>query len=91
MVDDIQKEVEYQIKESDWLDEETKDHVFGKLVNMKKYIGYPNWYRNNTIVKRYFQGVSFLRIITINCYTAYMPKRHLKKRFYRSLDILKMF
>ncbi|KAL6445044.1 hypothetical protein ACFW04_002160 [Cataglyphis niger] len=56
MVDDIQKEVEYQIKESDWLDEEIKDHVFGKLVNMKKYIGYPNWYRNNTIVKRYFQG-----------------------------------
>lgn len=57
MVDDIQKEVEYQIKESDWLDEDTKDYVFAKLVNMKKYIGYPDWYRNNTIVKRYFQGL----------------------------------
>lgn len=67
MVDDIQKEVEYQIKESDWLDEDFKDYVFSKLVNMKKFIGYPDWYKNNTIVKRYFQGVSFLKIIIISC------------------------
>lgn len=65
MVDDIQKEVEYQIKESDWLDEDTKDYVFAKLVNMKKYIGYPDWYRNDTIVKRYFQGVSFSKLLIL--------------------------
>ncbi|XP_039303855.1 endothelin-converting enzyme 1 [Solenopsis invicta] len=63
MMDDIQKEVEYQIKESDWLDEDTKDFVLEKLVNMKKFIGYPDWYRNDTIVKRYFQG-----LIIINSY-----------------------
>ncbi|XP_012534425.1 endothelin-converting enzyme 1 [Monomorium pharaonis] len=57
MMDDIQKEVEYQIKESEWMDEDTKDFVLAKLVNMKKFIGYPDWYRNDTIVKRYFQGL----------------------------------
>jgi len=74
MMDDIQKEVEYQIKESDWMDENTKDFVLAKLVNMEKFIGYPDWYRNNTIVKRYYQGVSFsqnllitIAIIWFNC------------------------
>ncbi|XP_018346008.1 PREDICTED: neprilysin-1-like [Trachymyrmex septentrionalis] len=57
MMDDIQKEVEYQIKDSDWVDEDTKDFVLAKLVHMEKFIGYPNWYRNNTIVKRYYQGL----------------------------------
>ncbi|XP_020278382.1 neprilysin-1-like [Pseudomyrmex gracilis] len=57
MVDDIQKEVEYQIKESDWMDEDTKDYVLAKLLNMKQYIGYPEWYKNDTIIKRYFQGL----------------------------------
>ncbi|EGI67062.1 Endothelin-converting enzyme 1 [Acromyrmex echinatior] len=57
MMDDIQKEVEYQIKDSDWIDEDTKDFVLAKLVHMEKFIGYPNWYRNNTIVKRYYQGL----------------------------------
>ncbi|XP_071645367.1 LOW QUALITY PROTEIN: neprilysin-like [Temnothorax longispinosus] len=57
MIDDIQKEVEYQIKESDWVDEDTRDFVLAKLVNMNNFVGYPDWYRNNTIVKRYFQGL----------------------------------
>lgn len=61
MVDDIQKEVEYLIKESDWMDDDTKDFVLAKLVNMDKLIGYPDWYRNSTIVKRYFQGVSHVK------------------------------
>ncbi|XP_014470512.1 PREDICTED: membrane metallo-endopeptidase-like 1 [Dinoponera quadriceps] len=57
MIDDIQKEVEYLIKESDWMDDDTKDFVLVKLVNMDKLVGYPDWYRNTTIVKRYFQGL----------------------------------
>lgn len=63
MIDDIQKEVEYQIKESNWMDEDTQDFVLAKLINMEKFIGYPDWYKNDTIVKRYFQGVSFLKFI----------------------------
>jgi len=65
MIDDIQKEVEYQIKESEWMDEDTKDFALAKLVNMKKYLGYPDWYKNTTIFKRYFHGVSFWNIVDI--------------------------
>jgi len=63
MMDDIQKEIEYQIKKSDWMDEDTKDFILAKLVNMDKFIGYPDWYRNDTIVKQYFRGVSFSKFI----------------------------
>lgn len=48
------------------MDENTKDFILAKLVNMDKSVGYPDWYRNNTIVKRYFQGVSFSKFI--NCH-----------------------
>lgn len=58
MIDDIQKEVEYQIKESEWMDEDTKDSILAKLMKMEKYVGYPDWYKNTTIVKQYTQGVS---------------------------------
>lgn len=57
MIDDIQKEVEYQIKESTWIDEDTKHFVLDKLVHMENMIGYPDWFHNSTAVKRYFQGV----------------------------------
>nr|XP_031826999.1 membrane metallo-endopeptidase-like 1 [Nomia melanderi] len=58
MIDDIQKEVEYQIKESTWMDEDTKHFILDKLVHMENMIGYPEWFRNTTAVKRYFQGLT---------------------------------
>lgn len=57
MIDDIQKEVEHQIKSSTWMDEDTRHFVLDKLVYMKNWIGYPDWYRNATLAKRFFQGV----------------------------------
>lgn len=64
MIDDIQKEVEYQIKESTWMDGDTKHFILDKLVAMKNWVGYPDWYHNTTLLKRYFQGVISL-LITI--------------------------
>ncbi|XP_017752722.1 PREDICTED: endothelin-converting enzyme 1-like [Eufriesea mexicana] len=58
MIDDIQKEVEYQIKESTWMNDDTKHFILDKLVHMKNWVGYPSWYRNETLVKRYFQGLT---------------------------------
>ncbi|XP_076623898.1 uncharacterized protein LOC143343172 [Colletes latitarsis] len=58
MIDDIQKEVEYQIKEATWLDEETEHFILDKLVNMKNLVGHPDWYRNTTLVKQYFHGLT---------------------------------
>lgn len=63
MIDDIQKEVEYQIKESTWMDEDTKHFVLDKLVAMKNMVGHPDWYLNDTAVQYYFQGVILLIII----------------------------
>ncbi|XP_039304960.1 membrane metallo-endopeptidase-like 1 [Solenopsis invicta] len=60
MLDDIQKEVEDEIKKTDWLNDDTKDIILAKLINMKKFIGYPDWYKNNTIVKKYFQGLTVI-------------------------------
>ncbi|XP_054014694.1 neprilysin-4-like [Hylaeus anthracinus] len=57
MIDDIQKEVEYQIKSATWMDEDTEHFILDKLVNMKNLIGYPEWYKNTTLVKRRFQGL----------------------------------
>lgn len=59
MLSDIQKEVEYLIKQSDWLDNKAKDFALAKVKNLKELIGYPNWYKNTTIIQEYFKGVSF--------------------------------
>lgn len=58
MVDEIQKEVEYQIKSSTWMDDEVRDIVLDKLVYMNKKIGYPSSYRNITVMKEHFRGLS---------------------------------
>ncbi|XP_043510224.1 endothelin-converting enzyme 2-like isoform X1 [Frieseomelitta varia] len=58
MIDDIQKEVEHQIKLSTWMDKDTRHFVLDKLVHMKNWIGYPDWYRNATLAKRFFQGLT---------------------------------
>ncbi|XP_034190776.2 uncharacterized protein LOC117609047 [Osmia lignaria lignaria] len=58
MIDDIQKEVEYQIKESTWMNDDTKHFILDKLMNMKNLVGYPSWYKNTTMVKEYFQGLT---------------------------------
>ena len=57
MVDEIQKEVEYQIKSSAWMDDEVRDIILDKLVYMNKKIGYPSSYRNITVMKEHFRGV----------------------------------
>ncbi|KAK1127839.1 hypothetical protein K0M31_003330 [Melipona bicolor] len=58
MIDDVQKEVEHQIKSSTWMDEDTRHFVLDKLVHMKNWIGYPDWYQNATLAKRFFQGLT---------------------------------
>ncbi|XP_071875858.1 uncharacterized protein [Bombus fervidus] len=56
MIDDIQKEIEYRIEASEWMDDDTKHFVLDKLVHMKNWVGYPSWLQNSTLVKRYFRG-----------------------------------
>lgn len=58
MFDDIEKEMEYQIKESSWMREDIKDYSLTKLKNIQKFIGYPSWYNDTSVVKNHFQRVS---------------------------------
>ncbi|XP_018365608.1 PREDICTED: neprilysin-1-like [Trachymyrmex cornetzi] len=57
MLNDIKKEVEKLIKDSDWLNDETKDYFIEKVKYLKKYIGYPDWYKNTTIMQEYLKGL----------------------------------
>ncbi|KZC05312.1 Neprilysin-2, partial [Dufourea novaeangliae] len=61
MIDDIQKEVEYQVKGSKWMDDDTKEFILDKLVFMEKLLGYPEMYRNLTAMKKHFKGLSISR------------------------------
>ncbi|XP_018346007.1 PREDICTED: membrane metallo-endopeptidase-like 1 [Trachymyrmex septentrionalis] len=55
MLNDIKKEVEKLIKDSDWLNDETKDFFIEKVKHMNKSIGYPDWYKNTTIMQEYLK------------------------------------
>lgn len=62
MINDIQKEMEHLIRESNWMEENTKNSTLLKLMDMKKFIGYPEWYKDTAIMGQYFHGVSYLKI-----------------------------
>lgn len=57
-VNDIQREVEYRLKNSTWVDIEVGDIILNKLIYAKKQIDlYSKSYRNITIMKEHFRGV----------------------------------
>lgn len=57
MISYVQKEVEREISESEWLDDNIREFATEKVRNMKKAIGYPSWYSNITIMKNYYKGL----------------------------------
>ncbi|KAL6255709.1 hypothetical protein P5V15_012952 [Pogonomyrmex californicus] len=59
MFNEIEEEMEYLIQNSDWLNDKGKNFASAKLKNMKKMIGYPNWYKNISIIQDYYQELSF--------------------------------
>lgn len=56
-VNDIEREVEYRVKNSTWVDIEVGDIILDKLIYAKKQIEYPKSYRNITVMKKHFRGV----------------------------------
>lgn len=57
-VNDIQREVEYRLKNSTWVDIEVGDIILNKLIYAKKQIDlYSKSYQNITIMKEHFRGV----------------------------------
>ena len=58
MIKNIKLEMEKQIEDSNWLDEESKTFAKDKLNSMSVFLGFPDWYKNKTAVINYYKGVS---------------------------------
>ncbi|KAG7206718.1 hypothetical protein KM043_000391 [Ampulex compressa] len=58
MLSDIQKEVELQIVGSNWADEAVKDLFLKKFWKIKQNIGYPEWFKNRTLVDHFLDGLT---------------------------------
>lgn len=56
-VNDIQREVEYRVKNSTRVDIEVGDIILDKLIYAKKQIEHSKSYRNITVMKEHFRGV----------------------------------
>ncbi|XP_023289229.1 neprilysin-1 isoform X1 [Orussus abietinus] len=54
MIDDIKTQLELQIQSASWMTQEIKLAAIEKLKNVKEYIGYPDWYSNETAVYNYY-------------------------------------
>ncbi|XP_043257874.1 neprilysin-2-like isoform X1 [Colletes gigas] len=86
MIDDIEKEVEYQIEEATWMNNDARHFVLDKLMFMKKMIGYPKQYRNSTVMETYFRGLSitpsrFENFLSVKRYT-----KQQKLKLYYSME-----
>ncbi|XP_076750419.1 membrane metallo-endopeptidase-like 1 [Xylocopa sonorina] len=56
-LDDMEKEMEIDIENSNWPNEEIKDTALKRIRSVKRYIGYPEWYNNATVMANYFHGL----------------------------------
>ena len=57
MIKNIQLEMESRINNSNWLDETSKTIIKDKLNSMRFFLGFPDWYKNETAVINYYKGV----------------------------------
>ena len=58
MINDIKQSYNQLIKESDWLDEVTKNKSLIKLNAIKQNIGYPDWMISNKELDNYYNLVN---------------------------------
>lgn len=61
MVKHIHTEMESQINNSYWMDDESKKLAIEKLNTMKIFVGFPDWYRNKTAVINSYKGVCSIK------------------------------
>lgn len=45
------------VKESKWMDEETKIKALEKAAAMKEFVAYPDWIKNQTQLSNAYEGV----------------------------------
>lgn len=57
MIQNIQSVFSEEVKNLEWMDNETKEVTLRKLKAMKKFIGYPTWLNDTEELEAYYDGV----------------------------------
>ncbi|XP_015117495.1 neprilysin-4 isoform X2 [Diachasma alloeum] len=83
LTENIRKEMESQIDESNWLDDAAKELSKDKLRSMNIFIGFPTWYRNKTALMNLYKGLKvgydyFENILSFEKYAVREKLRYLK-------------
>uniref|UniRef100_A0A0C9RX37 MMEL1_4 protein n=1 Tax=Fopius arisanus TaxID=64838 RepID=A0A0C9RX37_9HYME len=83
MTENVRNEMEWQIDNSDWLDDLGKKFTKDKLRSMKFFIGFPSWYKNRTAVMNSYKGLKigydyFENILNFEKYSVREHLRYLK-------------
>ncbi|KAK0169103.1 hypothetical protein PV327_002849 [Microctonus hyperodae] len=58
MIANVREEMAKQIESSNWMDDDTKTIAKEKLNAMDIYIGFPDWYKNETSVLNSYKGLA---------------------------------
>lgn len=58
MVEDIRVAFKEELEEVPWMDESTKKEALEKADFMNHFIGYPNWFHNESLLEDYYKNVS---------------------------------
>jgi predicted metalloendopeptidase len=61
MLSDIRVSFNRLVRDTTWMDWETKEKTLEKSMNMKSLIGFPDWLMNKTSIEEFYGGVSYLR------------------------------
>lgn len=46
-----------ELNRTEWMDEKTKSSAITKLSSMYQFIGYPQWFANDSALSFYYDGV----------------------------------
>lgn len=58
MLKDIQNAFNNLVRSITWMDEKTKTETLNKSYNMRSFIGYPEWIKNETALNEFYTGLT---------------------------------
>jgi Peptidase family M13 len=68
MLQNIRSSFNRLVRDTTWMDWETKQKTLEKSTNMKSLIGFPEWLMNKTKLENYYDGVGFFLLLFISCF-----------------------
>ena len=56
-MEEVRNEIDSEISNTSWMDDETKSTARSKLKTLRIKIGYPEWYKEEEMFSNYYYGV----------------------------------